>query len=214
MTFRIDGDDATYLGTGDSHDKTFDELEMTASMSLYLGKDRQGVEQRSYTSVDFDAEYNDYMIRIYPSQETKDVIVTNDASIFSSIIASVFLFTSIVFVAYDCLVAKRQRTLMRQAIASSTIVSGLFPADARKRLYEANQKTKDKKDEIKKFFRTDGEGVMGSTDGPQIASEFPECTVFFADIVGKFSFSPRAIVVYPTNVLVRIHEMEFFPPTS
>jgi hypothetical protein len=51
--------------------------------------------------------------------------------------------TTMVFVVYDCLVERRQTTVMTTATRSNAIVDSLFPANVRDRLMAEEEKGKD-----------------------------------------------------------------------
>ena len=76
-------------------------------------------ERVSSTSVPLHLDYLDYTLFVYPSKVTKAVYTSSSPVIAFVVVACAFLFTSMVFVSYDCFVARRQRIVMNRAIASS-----------------------------------------------------------------------------------------------
>jgi hypothetical protein len=192
FTIQVDGAGATYLGIGDFHDPAYDHLVQTASLNEYLN----GIaskETRSYTSVELDAEFGNFYLRVYPSAVTENDFQNNDPILFTFVIIGVAFLTSLVFVAYDYLVGRRQRTIMRQAIKSSAIVSSLFPAQVRWQLYQQNEEKKhslldnsddDNKDDASRRF------IESSTSRQKhIASKLEKTTVMFADLAGFTKWS-------------------------
>jgi hypothetical protein len=113
MTYEINGNVVTYLGPEDLHNEKYDHLVKRGDIQEYLAS-INSPQSQSYTSA-----FCSYSIRVYPSQETEDRFVTRQPIVFSIVVASIFLFTSLVFVTYDCLVAHRQRVVMARAVASS-----------------------------------------------------------------------------------------------
>ncbi|KAG7360900.1 hypothetical protein IV203_035999 [Nitzschia inconspicua] len=65
----------------------------------------------------------------------QDEYISNKPWIIAIVTASVFLFTSVVFLIYDMAVAQRQRKVLERANRTSAIVSSLFPTNVRDRLY-------------------------------------------------------------------------------
>ena len=104
-TYRIDGEVATYVGKGDLHDKEFDYLEMSTDVTDYVNS-LGDVVTRSYTAADLSDDFISYTLHIYPSSTTEDEYVTNAPKIFAIVIASVFLFTSCIFLLYDWIVER------------------------------------------------------------------------------------------------------------
>jgi hypothetical protein len=100
------------------------------------------------------------------------------------------LFTSLVFVAYDAVIEKRQRKVMQSATRSSAIVSSLFPSKVRTRLYEESassaplEKEQSPHNRMKHFLiKAQTSSVEPINTGP-IADLFESTTVLFADIKG------------------------------
>jgi class 3 adenylate cyclase len=193
FTYRIDGSEALYYGNGDLHDSKYDHLEVSSDVSSYLAK-KLSPETKSYTSVDLSEEYCNYKLRVYPSQDTEDEYVNQDPIIYTVVIACVFLFTSLVFVAYDRLVTRRQRIVMDRAVASSAIVSSLFPSQVRDQLYKENEtdnknkdwKMRDSMRGVGPFSNTSDDTAAGSRP---IADLFEHTTILFADLVGFTAWS-------------------------
>jgi hypothetical protein len=187
FTYEINGHGANWVGAGDLHDPlydymgrslTFKEIGMYSAMS---GK---------YGGLPIDEEYCTYTVSTYPSQTMKDDHHTRDPIIFTIIAVAIFVFTALVFIAYDKLVAKRQRKVMETAIQSTAIVSSLFPSNIRDRLMEDNNVNKvhpnllfqPNKSRLRTYLN-DGEPNFDHSSKP-IADLFTDTTVLFADIAG------------------------------
>lgn len=134
---------------------------------------------RAYTTVDLDDSMCRYTLTLYPSQELEDAFVNNRPIIYTVIVASIFAFTSLVFVMYDLLVARRQRIVMTKALQSGAIINSLFPENVQARLFA---KTDDNKTPTKLQSTEDIDENHKTNDA--IADLFPCCTVLFADIAG------------------------------
>ena len=99
VTYRIDGQTATLLGPGDLHDPKYDNMVVTREISEYITK-RARPESWSYTSVELDTGYTSYMLSVYPSEAMEDQFVTSDPIVYAVVVASVFMFTSLIFLLY------------------------------------------------------------------------------------------------------------------
>jgi hypothetical protein len=126
----------------------------------------------------------------------EDAYLTKTPMYTTIVVLATFVFTSLVFFAYDWLVERRQRIVMRKAVQSTEVVQSLFPENVRKRLFEeqgAEQKNatsaKTELHNMKQQPREDMEnGKMTS-----IADVYEHCTVFFGDL-GKISLALSALL--------------------
>ena len=149
FTYRVDGLQATFVGAGDWHDSSYDDLGQTANMAEYLSK-RSGPATRSYTAVPLLGEYGDYTLHVYPSADTEADYLTSEPIIYTLLVVAVFLVSSAVFVLYDFLVERRQRLVMDNALKSGALISSLFPTNVRDRLYQEAEQALQKKELAKK----------------------------------------------------------------
>jgi len=148
-TFELNGAEATFLGAGDLHDKSFDSMQKLAVYELrgilhhlqnhHMDHRRRARIDEESMSARRRADNMDgvsYSIRIYPSSSFRSNYITNKPAIYASAIALVFVFTSLTFFIYDCLVERRNTAVMKSAEKSSKIVHSLFPAVVRDRLFK------------------------------------------------------------------------------
>ena len=196
FSFRISGEEVLYLGIGDLHDQRYNSMAVSRDVSEYV-KSRASVETRSLTAVDLNSDYMNYVLTVYPSQEMEDDYVTNQPVLYTIVIGSVFIFTSMVFLLYDWLVERRQRKVMDKAVKSSAVVKSLFPEVVRDRLFgdeteNAKKKKKgsewvadDKKMSVKDYI----DGDRSTHKGRAIADKFEATTVLFADVAGFTGWS-------------------------
>jgi class 3 adenylate cyclase len=182
FTYRIDGPEATYLGPGDRHDPSYDYLMVSADVAKYVNT-LASPATRSYTTVNLNDEYLAYKLRVYPSSKTEDDYLTNEPVIFTVVVAAVFLFTSMIFVFYDVVVARRQRIVMERALASGAIVNSLFPEQVRKQLYQENEQKTEPNSKAESFMRVE------ESSPRQNASLFENTTILFADLAGFTKWS-------------------------
>uniref|UniRef100_A0A7S3PD05 Guanylate cyclase domain-containing protein n=1 Tax=Amphora coffeiformis TaxID=265554 RepID=A0A7S3PD05_9STRA len=180
FTYVIHGPEVTYVGEGDLHETKYDDLVVQTGFGAFLGKDAVEVEP-----LEAQCFYN---VRIYPSAEMEADQLTNSPLIFALGLMGVFLFTSVVFLTYDRVVARRHEKIETKAIRSTAVVQSLFPENVRDRLYDSGDRENKK---------THGGGFWNDADRKNhavdsnmpIADLYPECTVLFADIVGFTSWS-------------------------
>ena len=140
-----------------------------------------------YTGLPLDDEYCTKTLYIYPTQEMQDGFQSDDPIRFAMMTAAIFLFTSLVFIAYDLIVARRQRIVMNRALASGAIVNSLFPKAVRQQMYEENVRQQEQQAAVSKF-RSE------PADVPQVkanAQLYEETTIFFADLAGFTKWSSQ-----------------------
>eukprot|EP00934_Nitzschia_sp_Nitz4_P006926 Nitzschia sp. Nitz4//scaffold53_size117307//115309//117659//NITZ4_003787-RA/size117307-augustus-gene-0.95-mRNA-1//1//CDS//3329554256//6916//frame0 len=215
FTYEINGPEAVFLGHGDHHDPAYDHLAVEATISDL-------VEEIGFLSVysglliSTEQGECDYYFRAYPSKSFESYYKTANPWIYTVVTVSIFLFTFIVFGAYDFLVERRQSKVMSTAVKSSAIVSSLFPSNVRDRLYdlEGEKKghhhlTSDPRSSIssniaypENFKMAAGEGE--DREGRPIADLFPETTVMFADLAG---FTKWSSTREPSQVFILLEHL-------
>jgi hypothetical protein len=188
FTYQINGNHVVYLGVGDKHNAIYDDLVVSSDV-----KDLKSFAQRDsgYSGAEIDVNYCPYTLHVYPSDTMKASFVTNDATTFAVLILLAFCFTSCVFLLYDRYVERRQRRVKSAAMHSAAIISSLFPASVRERLFPSTGAVKETSQESQKM--PSELNVNTSTTraiiGSPIAQEYPDTTVIFADIVGFTAWS-------------------------
>ena len=126
FSYMVRGAKASYLGPIDAHDPKFDYLEISTGFGAFLpGDNREDIEENCIHNV-----------RVYPTEEMKQECFTETPYVFAGALLGVFVFTSLVFLAYDRCVERRQRVLKRTAEQSTSVVASLFPAKVRDRLFD------------------------------------------------------------------------------
>lgn len=123
FTYEINGPTTLYVGKGDLHDIRYKEMMITGKLHEL---DAFSVAESDYNGVPLDKEYCPYTINIYPSRNKENEYMTSNPIIFACVAASIFLFTSLVFVVYDRMVEKRQNKVMSTAVKSTAVVSSLL----------------------------------------------------------------------------------------
>jgi class 3 adenylate cyclase len=205
-SYEVSGLDARFIGTGDQHDDNVDGYKSKASSYASFATifDEHGKNPISSESA------CNFKISVYASSSFKNDILTAAPDIYRWIVLCVFLSMVMIFVAYDCLVERRQSRVIDAAERSDAIVRSLFPTAVRDRLYEeAKQKQEEKekaksdwraapdksnfldtnKNRMKNFMVDGGTSDQGGRKSEPIADLFPNTTVLFADISGFTAWS-------------------------
>jgi len=147
-----------------------------------------------------------YRVAVYPSSSMHSDFETKSALMTTIGIASIFVFTIMVFALYDFLVERRQKFLAEQAHKSTAIVSSLFPKIVRDRLFDDNDRNGNAKRGLQNFLshppKLDQEDGM-SNDRP-IADLFKNATVMFGDIAGFTAWSSTR---QPTEVFILLETL-------
>jgi hypothetical protein len=132
FTYRIDGENAIYVGQGDQHDSKYDSLGTSSTFSE-LRNNSDSSRGSAYTGLPLSQDFCSMKLSVYPSKVMENVYLTSDPAIFTAAAALIFVFTSMVFFPYDWMVERRQKKVMSTAVQSSAIVSSLFPSQVRDR---------------------------------------------------------------------------------
>jgi class 3 adenylate cyclase len=187
FTYQLDGPATTYLGVGDLHNPKYDYLGISTTLPDLMDTSTSERDS-SYTGIPLSADYCITTLKVFPSQVMEDEHVTSDPLVFTLIIAFIFLFTSAVFITYDCLVSRRQKIVMNRALQSGAIVSSLFPEKVRNQLYQEQDDRQEKESNAKTFVNVGDDIVTGSKP---MADLFEETTIMFADLAGFTAWSSK-----------------------
>ena len=173
FTYQLDGPQVSYLGPGDLHDPTFDDLVVNTKWKDLL----EGTVEETAAACN-------YRISVYPSQTFKEEFITEGPLLFAIILSAVFVFTSVVFLTYDFLVQRRHRVVNDKAVKTNAVVTSLFPDKVRDRLdsvYGDDNKGQGMTRRLSQ--RSLGEQ---EDDSDPIADLYPHCTVLFTDMYVLF----------------------------
>ena len=202
FTFELEGPHAEFIGDGDLHDQSYDDL----YEDVNLASTTSGINNPE------DVDQCFYSIRIYPSKRFQATFKSDDTEKFVALFAIVFSALALFFFVFVLFVQRRQSKVMGVANRTTAIISNLFPEAVRERIMEqaqaqakgttnhtgedeeANRNLKNlllspsshvSKDLKSSNFESDNlvDGIKVLHDAP-IADLYPECSVFFADIVG------------------------------
>jgi hypothetical protein len=209
-TYEMRGEIASFVGQGDRHDPSYDSIKVTDRI-FRNGGVSESLEK--YKGVPLNTLCN-YTISLYPTQEMEDEFLTAKPWLFFGLVMGIFTLTAVMIIVYEMRVEANYQQAYKKAKQAGAIVSSIFPAAVRKRLYnDDNSNSKDvgsggfkqkvpmavnsQKVRLKGFLN---EPAMTSAthvlelgkSGDQkaekvekpIADSFPDVTILFADIVG------------------------------
>jgi class 3 adenylate cyclase len=179
-SYRVTGPNVEFLGRGGHHELADPEHSYKVGFEGFNKVFQTNPEDQA------DGECF-YMFHFHSEYTHQDQYLSHDPWLFALIVGCAFVFTSIIFIAYDCAVKRNQNKVMDSAVKSGAIVSALFPEAVRDRMYsEKPGKIHPKANDIRKFHRPDDPAVVElhpQSEDP-VADLYPECTVLFADVVG------------------------------
>lgn len=212
FTYRVVDNIVTFSGEGDLHDGNFDSEKVESSFADY----NQVLQLSEPSFQPFDstsppALYCSYRVRLYPTDEFKSRHVTSKPAIYTVIVVLAFGLTTLLFLAYDWLVRRIQNKVLDSAKRSEAIVSSLFPALVRDRIFGAalsqtlpttsgfalwwgrrevslDNALVNHKARLKSYLSHPPSFDLLSHSDP-IADLYPNTTVMFADIAGFTAWS-------------------------
>ena len=134
-------------------------------------------------------------MRVYPTPMFEDSFSTKELMIYGAIVLAVFLITALAFFAFDWIVQKRQKALVKTAERQNALVSSLFPKKIQKKLLadleeaENQKRSNTGKAGLRKYLSDGNDAPQKESDGSKagtkpIADLFPDATIMFADIAG------------------------------
>ncbi|KAL7569354.1 hypothetical protein ACA910_010443 [Epithemia clementina (nom. ined.)] len=203
FTFQIDGPYVKYHGKGDLHNRDYNGFGRFSYMAT-LGQ--RALRERQYSGFPLNADYCPYWIRLFPSDDMKAQHESTDPIIFTIVTVSIFIFTTLFFLVYDCVSERRQKKVLQVAVQSTAVVSSLFPQVFRDRIFRSQEGKANHKERmstarlrLQHFLRQDDNsyGMESSRRDPAaheednlpIAELFSDTTVMFADIAGFTAWS-------------------------
>jgi class 3 adenylate cyclase len=187
-TYEIRGPNSVYLGEDDLHDSTYNYLGRSIDLVSYL-RQSAGPESRSFTAAGVNGDFSNYTLRVYPTNEFREIFVTGEAAWESVGIVMVFVVAIFIFLVYDCCVQRRQRIVLERAVRATAVVSSLYPENIREHIIndgESNNLGKSGK-RGNAFLRSELQEAAKVVQ--PLASKYANCTVYFADIAGFTKWS-------------------------
>jgi Adenylate and Guanylate cyclase catalytic domain len=186
FTYQINGPDVTYLGVYDKHNNDYNDLVLSANIT---NLDKYGFHKSDYSGAPLDKDFCPYTIRLYPSDEMKAALTTNNALVFLIVTLLSFAVLAVIFVTYDFKVERRQKKVLSSAVRSSEIVSSLFPSSVHDQLYPTLVSSDRRTMRMWPIQEEHENRESVTTVGGPIAKLYPETTVMFADLKGFTEWS-------------------------
>ena len=200
FSFRIQGRNATFLAEEDLHNPKYDALAIEAPFADVYNP--SNLPEQEGASEPPPSDYCIYTMTVYPTETFEAQYTTNQPLYYGLIVLAIFVFTSLAFILFDCLVTRRQGRLLSTAQKQNAIVSSLYPTKIKDQLMEeAEEKLATSKGSsrgggkagIRSFLSEEqgrnGNHGMNAVDSRKkakpIAERFPDVTIMFGDIAGK-----------------------------
>ena len=186
-TYEIRGQNTVYLGDEDLHDSTYNYLGRSIDLVTYL-RQTAGPESRSFTAAGVNGDFSNYTLRVYPTNEFRDIFVTDEAAWESAGVAMVFVVAIFIFLVYDCCVQRRQTIVLERAVRSTAVVSSLYPENIREHIINDDTNNLGKIAKRGNTFLRSELQASAQVAEP-LATKYLDCTVYFADIAGFTKWS-------------------------
>lgn len=137
-TYRVHGDTVSYVGPGDQHNQDFNDISVTSTVAIVDGPSDtyHGVQLQDICK---------YSVTLYPTQGLYDEYVTATPWFFFALVLAIFFLTTLIIFFYDWKVEKNYQETYRKAKQAGAIVSSIFPAAVRRRLYEEDNSASNSK---------------------------------------------------------------------
>ena len=196
VTFSLNGPEASLKGNGDLHDPQFNDLGVGW---VYKDSFREMIPILEFDPATTEDNECLYELFVYPTTVLEKSYLTDDPIHYALAVSGIFVFTALVFLAYDWTVARRQDKVLRTATRTQAIVASLFPENVQERILQEAEdqdhqtftprfRTNRTKDQLRSFLNdaeedspTAASGNMLSLKSRPIADLFPESTVIFAE---------------------------------
>jgi hypothetical protein len=199
-TFVSNGHNADFVGEGDLHDPNYSSMMQQSSFEDYRIIQSATAPYATGGTSNLDCAYQ---IRVYSSQEFRSSFITHKPRLYALVVIMIFVFTSCVFVTYDCYVSRRQRKVMHAILQRDEIMTSLFPAPIHERLFRpvpANRslmlqwkamiRSMKSRANFSNKFTSNIENAASLTPRMEpIAEYFPMVSIVFADISGFTAWS-------------------------
>ena len=172
LSFELIGGWEQFIGYGDLHDPTFDAYARTLD-----------VERYPQEIIDAGACVDH--VTVYPTEALHGKYHTSKPMIYTIAMVLAFLTTGVLFLVLDRLIMDLQRQTTAEAKRTRDLVTAMFPANVRDRLFE-NEEGEQRNFKRKENVDSPYEDVIKSRP---IADLFPAATIMFADISGFTAWS-------------------------
>jgi len=185
FTYRIDGPNLTFMGSGDHHNPKYDGMKV--SMSLKELADFT-FRNQLYTGFPLDDDLTcPFTLTFYPSVAMEEQHISNRPLLYTLLTIAVFVSAAAAFFVYDYFVEQRGQKLLKSAKNTDAIVSKMLPEGIRDRLYVNAEGQNDQDGRQGENSNGDMDDIMFGS-GP-LAELYPSATIIFIDIAGFTAWS-------------------------
>jgi hypothetical protein len=132
FTYAIHGERVEHVAEGDLHDPKYTGMKQSDKIFRFSGVD-ESIEK--YHGVPLEDMCN-YTLNVYPLQEMEDEFITAKPWLFFGLVIGIFAFTIVIIFCYDWRVEQNYQEVHKKAKQAGAIVSSIFPAAVRQRLYQ------------------------------------------------------------------------------
>eukprot|EP00980_Cylindrotheca_fusiformis_P021046 scaffold8060_cov110-Cylindrotheca_fusiformis.AAC.4 len=126
LSYTIEGSDTEFLGEFDAHDPKYDD-QVVSKVVVDLKVDSAQIPEGLCVPT--------LTLDLYPTAELAATFETSKPTLYAIVVVAIFAFTSLVFLLYDYYVSRRQKKFMERIVKQDQIVSNVFPAAIRDRLF-------------------------------------------------------------------------------
>jgi hypothetical protein len=127
FTYLLEGNRATLIGQGDTHDPEYDENVRIVDFSDFYFDPNLTSTQGGHCQIFLD---------LYPSHAFKTAYASSLSTVFSVTVAVLFVAMTLIFIFYDCVVSTRNHKVVGAAARTSSMVNSLFPDQIKNRLLD------------------------------------------------------------------------------
>eukprot|EP00934_Nitzschia_sp_Nitz4_P004638 Nitzschia sp. Nitz4//scaffold197_size40390//30718//39231//NITZ4_007521-RA/size40390-augustus-gene-0.11-mRNA-1//1//CDS//3329540496//4628//frame0 len=146
VSFKVSGSIVTPLALEDVHDNDWSSHRRTFELSMDLAE----ATTTRVALADSSLGACDYTLTVYPSDNTMEAFESRTPGASLGIGFAAFFLVMIIVIVYDVVLERRNKALLSSATEARAIVSSLFPANVRDRLFETNREKKKKKKKSRK----------------------------------------------------------------
>lgn len=198
FTFESTDNQLVYIGEGDLHDPRYDNMRITSDpkdlhylcasvpfSSEYMNGYQQSSEEEQAPGAGSIPRCQ-FTISVYPTRSFETMYITTKPVGYTIFVILIFFFTSGIFIAYDCIVMRRQHKIVNTARQAKSIVDSLFPHQVRDRVFQSTEpngmeislaeEENTKKQKLKRILMA-GTAPKDGVFGEPIADLFPHTTV-------------------------------------
>ena len=183
ITLILNGADAVVLGTGGDQDEgksKFQDMSheyqlASLDLSTYSTTWKDSHSWFTQQEQNYDGTCHEYTLKIIPSRELEELYVTNLPVMYAVSVGVSFLLAAVLFLLYDRVVERRQKLVLKSAVEARAIVSSLFPAVVRERLFQNTRERRDnnraRQQQPRMSFRIGGDGGNASAAPEPVAAQ-------------------------------------------